>query len=214
MAKSFAVLGMGKYGSNVAKTLYANGSDVLIADKDPDLINYLADSATYAMVLDLSDPEALARLSFDNMEAVIVAMSGNLEASIMCTMAAKDAGVPLVLAKVSTKRMGDILKKCGADQVIEVEEDAAIRTAISLQSTDFLDYFDLSSDLCLLNMRPKADWVGKSLLALGLRDKYNINVVAIKENGETISRIDPNMPLNKEQELIVVMDKKSLGKLK
>ncbi|MCQ2531483.1 MAG: TrkA family potassium uptake protein [Saccharofermentans sp.] len=214
MNKSFAILGMGKFGQRLAQDLYESGADVLIADEDEDLVNQFADKATYAMTADLADPEALAQLGLSNMDVVVICMSRHIEASIMCAMVAKEAGVPKVIAKASSKRMKDILLKVGADEVSLFEEEAASRTARKLLSSDFIDFFELGDDLCIINMYPKEEWVGKSLLELGLRLSHGINVVAIDNGNGLSSKIDPNAPLSKDNDLLCVLSKKDAAKLK
>lgn len=214
MNKSFAVLGMGKFGQRLAQDLYDSGADVLIADEDEDLINQLSDRATYAMTADLADPESIAQLGLSNIDVVIICMARHIEASIMCAMVAKEVGVPKVIAKASSKRMKDVLIKVGADEVSLFEEEAASRTARKLLSSDFIDFFDLSDDLCIVNMHPKDEWVGENLMNLRLRDKYGINVVAINSGNGLSNRIDPNEPLTKKSDLLCVLSKKDAAKLK
>ncbi|MGX8699377.1 MAG: potassium channel family protein, partial [bacterium] len=180
MKKSFAVLGMGTFGKYLTEVLYDAGADVLIADNDVETISQYADKSTYAMTCDLSDPEAIKGLGLEHIDVVVVAMPLSLEPSIMCTMVAKELGVRRVIARSSTPRMAEVLRKVGADEVINIEEDAAFRTAKRLLSDDFLDYFDLGDTLCLIDMRPRADWIGKNLRELRLRERYDINVVAIR----------------------------------
>lgn len=214
MNKSFAILGMGKFGQRLAQDLFEAGADVLIADEDEDLINQLSDKATYAMTADLADPESISQLSLTNMDVVVICMARHIEASIMCAMVAKEAGVPKVIAKASSKRMRDVLLKVGADEVSLFEEEAASRTARKLLSSDFIDFFDLGDNLCIVNMYPREEWVGKSLLQLALRPKYGINVVAIDTGDGLSSKIDPNTPLKKDNDLLCVLSKKDAAKLK
>ena len=214
MSKTYAVFGMGRFGRSVAKTLYNNGAEVLIADSEQEKVNDMADFSTYAATVNLTDEDSIKELDLSSVDVLVVAMARNLQASIMCTMVAKEAGVPFVLVKVYDNRMGEILLKCGADQVIQVEEEAGVRAAMRLNSGDLLDYFDLDNDLFVANIHPKADWIGSSLRALRLREKYNINVVAIKENGRLTSKVDPEAPLTKDQELLVVVDEEGMSRIK
>ena len=212
MYKSFAILGMGRYGRELAKNLYDNGADVLIADDNVELINQLSANATYAVATDLSDPENLKDLGLSNMDVVVVCMSRHVEASVMCAMYAKEAGVPMVVAKACSQRMGKLLKKVGADKITYVEEEAAQRAANHLVSDNLLEYFDLSDNLCLIDMKPKAEWVGKDVRELKLRDKYGINVVAIKK-GSSSFPVDPEAPIEKDFELLIAMNKNDVKKI-
>lgn len=210
MKKSVAILGLGTFGKYLTEEFFENGADVLIADNNVEAVAQLSDKAAYAMTADLADPEAIKGLGLEHMDMVIVSMSQSLEPSIMCVMVSKELGVPYVIAKASNKRMADVLKKVGADEVINIEEDAAFRNVKRLMSDDFLDYFDLGSELCVVEVYPRADWVGKTLRELHLREKYNINVVARKDEELNSSLIEPNLPLSQKDRLVIVAEKSDL----
>ena len=213
MKKNYAILGLGSYGKYLTENLYNAGADVLIADFDEELVSQFADKCTYAVTADLSDPDAIKALGIKNMDVVIICMGQSLGPSVMCTMVAKEMGVPLVIAKATTKQMEAILYKVGADKVINIEEDAAYRAARRFLSENFLDYFDFGDNLAIVDLYPKSDWVGKNLKELHLREKYNINVIAVKSDNEMSSHIDPMLPLTKDSRLVVVGDKADIAKL-
>ena len=213
MKKNYAILGLGSYGKYLTENLYNAGADVLIADFDEELVSQFADKCTYAVTADLSDPDAIKALGIKNMDVVIICMGQSLGPSVMCTMVAKEMGVPLVIAKATTKQMEAILYKVGAYKVINIEEDAAYRAARRFLSENFLDYFDFGDNLAIVDLYPKSDWVGKNLKELHLREKYNINVIAVKSDNEMSSHIDPMLPLTKDSRLVVVGDKKDIAKL-
>ncbi|SCW48041.1 trk system potassium uptake protein TrkA [Ruminococcaceae bacterium YRB3002] len=212
MYKSFAILGMGRFGQELARTLYEKGADVLIADDDSELINQLSSNATYAVCTDLTEPDNLAELGLSNMDVVVICMSRHVEASVMCAMFAKEAGVPLVVAKAGSERMGRLLMKVGADQITYVEEESARRAANHLVSDNLMEYFDLSDNLCIIDMKPKKEWIGKNLKELKLRDKLGINVIAIKK-GTSSFPVDPDAPIKNDVELIVAISKRNIKKV-
>ena len=212
MFKSFAILGMGRYGQELAKSLYDSGADVLIADEDSELINQLAPNATYAICTDLAEPDNLAELGLSNMDVVVVCMSRHVEASVMCAMIAKESGVPLVVAKAGSERMGKLLMKVGADKITYVEEESARRAAQHLISDNLLEYFDLSDNLCLIDMKPKNEWIGKNVKDLQLRDKLGINVIAVKK-GTSSFPLDPHSPIEKDIELLIAINKSNIKKV-
>ena len=148
------------------------------------------------------------------MDKVVVAMGSDLTSSIMAVMVAKEIGVPYVMAKASDERMGAILTKVGADKIIYPEEESGFRTARVLASESFIDYFDIAGTLCVLEMKPKPEWIGKNLIELNLRSNYKMNVIAIKDKSGTSSSIDPNKPLDADAELFVVVDKKDLHNIR
>ena len=214
MGKSFAVLGLGRFGKRLALSLYEMGEEVMAVDKRPELVEAVADSVTYAVEADVSNAEALKGINIGNIDTVVVAMGSDLTASIMAVMASKEEGVPCVIAKAADERMGDILKKVGADRIIFPEEETGIRTARKLVSDSFLEFFDIDDNLCLVEMKPKPEWIGKNLIELQLRDKYHVNVVAIKDESEMRSFIDPKRPLEDDTQLLVIVEKEDLKFLK
>ncbi len=209
---SFVVFGLGKFGQAVADRLIESGADVMVVDNDEDIIESYSAKATAAIEADLTDPAAIKALGIGNIECAVVAMGMSLEASIMCTMISKESGVKWVVAKASNERMGTVLSKVGADEVVYPEEESGIRTARSLVSSNFLEYFEVSDDICLIEMLPKDKWVGKTLKDLNLRQKYGVNVVAIKD-GVVNEYVDPDIPLKANVPLLMLIHKRNLVKL-
>ncbi len=214
MSKSIAVIGLGRFGKKLAYTLYEMGSDVMAVDRSPEIIAAVADNVTYAIEADVTNPEVVKGLGLREMDVVVVAMGSDLTASIMSVMVAKEQGVPYVLAKASDERMGQILKRVGADKIIYPEEESGHRTARKLMSDTFLEFFEIDDNLCLLEIKPKPEWIGKNLIELNLREKYRVNVVAVKDQSEMRSFIDPSRPLEEDTELLVILEKSDLNRLK
>ncbi|MBR6402789.1 MAG: TrkA family potassium uptake protein [Eubacterium sp.] len=214
MSKSIAVLGLGRFGKKLALGLYENGADVMAVDRDSKLIDSISDKVTYALVADFSDAESIKGLGLEEMDTVVVAMGSDLTASIMAVMISKEVGVPYVLAKASDERMGAILTKVGADEIVYPEEEMGERTARILVFDSFLEFFEIDDNLCMLEMKPKDEWIGKNLKELNLREKYSMNVVAIKNKNGMKSHINPDKPLGEDMTLLVIIDKVDLKKLK
>ena len=213
MKKSIAVLGLGRFGQFVTTALCRLGADVLIADNDEETIQRLSPMVSCAVNADLNEPDAIRNLGIGDVDTVIVAMGSSLESSIMCVMVAKEMGIPHVIAKAASLRMGEILRRVGADEIIYPEKESAELTARRLLSSDFLEFFDLGSELCVFSMKPKKDWVGKTLRELKLRDRYALNVMAMRENGETTASMDPDRPLVADCELFAVAKRDALDKI-
>ena len=211
--KQVAVLGLGRFGRKLAVSLYENGADVMAVDKNEDIVENISGSVTYAIRADISNAEALKGLGLENMDTVVVGIGSELTSSIMAVMVSKELGVPYVVAKASDERMGAILKKIGADKIIYPEEETGERTARILTSDSFMEFFDIDSNLCILEMKPKEEWLGKNLIELNLREKYKINVVAIKDDNKMSSFVDPKKPLEDDITLLVLTEKKDLKKL-
>ncbi|MCR5214232.1 MAG: TrkA family potassium uptake protein [Eubacterium sp.] len=213
MNKTFAVFGLGRFGKKMALSLYEMGADVMVVDRSAELLEKISNQVTYAIEADLKDAEDIKGLGLENTDVVVVAMGSDLTSSIMSVMVSKEVGVPYVVAKASDERMGAILQKVGADKIIYPEEETAARTARKLMSDNFLEFFDIDDNLCLLEMYPKKEWVGKNLIELNLRASYGVNVVAIKNNNEMRSYIDPKKALKEDDQLLVIAEKDDLKKL-
>ena len=214
MGKSIAVLGIGRFGKKLALSLSDMGAEVMVVDASTEVLEKMSPFVTYAIEADLKDVEALKGIGLEGMDAVVVAMGSDLTASIMSIMAAKEIGVPYVLAKAADARMGSVLEKVGADKVIYPEEETGLRTARKLMSDSFLEFFEIDDKICILEMAPKKEWVGKNLIDLNIREKYRANVVAIREGGELKSFVDPKEPLKEDNELLVLVNKEDLKRFR
>ena len=210
MSKSIAVFGLGRFGKSLALSLYETGAQVMVVDKNESIIENISDKVTYAVIADLTNPDDIKGIGLEDIDIVVVAMGSDLTASIMSIMVSKELGVKHVIAKASDERMGSILSKVGADRILYPEEESGSRTARILTSDNFMEFFDIDDNLCLLEMKPKKEWVGKTLMELNLRKMYKINVVAIKGHNGMKSYIDPTRKLEENNNLLVVLDKNDL----
>ena len=207
MKKSIAVLGLGKYGRSLAENLYRMGADVLAVDGDEKIIEEFAEKCTSAVHADLTDEDAVVALGLNNMDMVVVSMGGNLAASIMSVTVAKEQGVPVVIAKASTHRMEKILKKIGADKIIDPEGEGGARSARIMLSSIFKDFYELDENMYMIEMTPRAEWIGKDLVELDMRNKMNLNIVAVRKKGKPFHFVDPKTPFEKDDILLIVSEK-------
>ena len=213
MGRSVAVLGLGKFGASLAEDLYSLGMDLMVVDRDPEKIREFTSKSTIAVCADLEHEEEIRQLALKHMDIVVVCMGTSLAPSVMCVMEAKEQGVPFVMAKALSTQMGTILKKVGADQGVNPEAESASRTARALASPTILDLFDVGDNLCMIEMIPDKNWVGKTLVELDLRRKRGINVVAMKELGGTWTYLDARSPILEKATLLVALEKKLLNQI-
>ncbi|MBR4224086.1 MAG: TrkA family potassium uptake protein [Oscillospiraceae bacterium] len=211
--KSVVVFGLGRFGKRLALSLSKAGADVMAVDKDEEIVASVAPEVTYAAVADLSNADAISGLGISNMDIAVVAVTSDFAAAILAVVISKEMGIPYVIAKASSERMGVILKRTGADKVIYPEAEMGERTARILVSNGLLDYFDIDDDLCIVEMKPKKEWIGKTLKQLDLRGKYHINVAAVRSHNEMRSSIDPNRPLKENSDLLIVTERENLKDL-
>ncbi|ACD23200.1 TrkA family potassium uptake protein [Clostridium botulinum] len=211
--KQFVVIGLGRFGASVAKTLYDLGNDVLVIDKDEDIIQDISDNVTHAVQMDSTDENALRTLGLRNFDVAIVTIGSNIQASIMATLLVKELGVKYIIAKANNKIHSKVLYKIGADRVILPEQDMGVRVAHNLVSSSILDYIELSSDYSIMEIEALDEWDGKSLREIKLRSQYGINVMAIKE-GEDIN-ISPSADhiVNAKDIIVAIGSAEDLSKL-
>ena len=207
--KTYAVLGLGRYGKAVAKTLAKNGAEVIAVDSDESIVNELALEIPVCKCADVTDPEVIEQLGIGSADVAIIAMASSLEASIMAIVLCKEAGVETVITKCSDKMHGKIMMKVGADQVIEPEYESGIRLAKTLLRPGIKDIIDLSSDISMIEMDVRPEWADKSIQSLDLRRKYSINIVAIQDGEKVIANIRPEFILKSSMKLIVLTDTSS-----
>ena len=211
--KSYAVLGLGRYGRAVAEELVNNGAEVLAVDINEDNVNSAIEVIPVCKCADVTEPEAIKRLGISNIDVVIVAMASNLEASVMAITLCKEAGVKTVIVKCGNEMHQKIFSRVGADEVIFPEKESGTRLARNLLTSGFAEMIELSDEVSMAEIDVKDEWVGKTLIDLSLRKKYTINVVAIKTNGKIDTNVEPSLPLEKGMELIVIANTIKLKKL-
>lgn len=212
--KTYAVLGLGRYGRSVAEELVKNGAEVLAVDIDQHNVNNAIETIPVCKCADITEPEVIKRLGISNIDVVIVAMASNLEASVMAVTLCKEAGVETVIVKCGNEMHQKILFRIGADKVIFPEKESGIRLAKNLLTSGFSEMIELSDEVSMVEIDVRNEWVGKTLIELSLRKKYDINVVAIRKGDEISTTIDPGIPLEKGMELIVIANTSKLQKLK
>lgn len=184
--KNFAVFGLGRFGRNVALTLEEMGYDVLGVDKDESVIDQLSESLTRVVSFDVRDVRALEEAGIENFDTVIIA-SKNLESSLMATMLCKEMNISEIVVKAIDERHAEMARRLGATQIIFSERDTARRVAMSLVSTNSIDFISVDVDINILSLTIPKRFVGKNIIEANLRGTYNVNIAAIvTKSGETL----------------------------
>ena len=202
--KQFVVIGLGRFGSSVAETLYGLGNDVLVIDKDEDLIQDISDKVTHAVQMDATDEGALRTLGLRNFDVAVVTIGSNIQASVMVTLLVKELGVKYIIAKGNSDLHAKVLYKIGADRVILPEKDMGVRVAHNLVSESILDFIELSPDYSIMELKVLNEWSGKTLKDLKLRSSYGINIMAIKK-GESINISPKAEDILEDDDIIVAI---------
>lgn len=189
---SFLVIGMGRFGSSVAMELFNLGNEVLIIDEHEDNVSRFADRVTSAIVGDAKDEAVLNAVGIHNFDCVVVAMAGSIEDSIIITILLKEIGVKKVVCKAQNEHHAKALTLIGADKVVRPEYDMGKRVAHSLTHKSFIDFFELSPDLSIVEITTPKEWADKTIIESNLRRKYGITLLAIHRVNSKGLLVAPN----------------------
>ena len=194
--QTFAIIGLGRFGSAMATTLTELGQDVIGIDADEERVQRHADVIRSAVQLDANDERALRAVGVQDVDVAVISIGENIEASLLAVMLVKDLGVPRIIAKAVTALHGRILERIGVDRVIFPERDMAVRVAHSLVVANVLDYIELSRDFSIIEIPAPAAFAGKSLKDLQLRNRFGLTLIAIKRkpsgSGPEVTNVAPN----------------------
>ncbi len=182
MKKQFAVIGLGRFGGSICKSLSEQGMDVLAIDIDENKVKNYASIVTHAVIADGADEEALRKLGIRNFDHVIVAIGENIQASVLTTLILDELGVKHITVKAQNDYHEKVLNKIGAHKVVHPERDMGVRIAHNIVSKNVIDYLELSNDFSIVELIAGTKLDNKSLIELNIRAKYGVNIIAIKSN--------------------------------
>jgi len=185
MKKQFAVIGLGRFGFSVAKTLTKYGSEVIAIDRDEERVKKVAEFVSYAVQLDAMDEKALSSVGVQNVDTAIVSIGERIEASILVVMILKEMGIKNIIAKAATTLHGKVLENLGVLRIIYPERDMAVRVAQSLVRPSIVEQLELSEEYSIVELPTPAHLIGKTLKDSQLRSKYRVNLIAIKRKVTT-----------------------------
>ena len=208
--KSYVVIGLGRFGSGLARSLCRQGAEVLAIDIRPDLVQQVANEVTHAVVGDAQDKEVLRALDVRSFDCAVIAIGDNLAASVLTVMNLKELEVPYVVCKAHDETHRRVLEKLGVDRVVIPELEYAQRLARSLYSHNVLDYIELSKDYGSLEIPAPKSWAGKTLKELNVRAKLGINIIAVKNGAETNVSPSADYAIRAEDVLAVLGDNVAL----
>ena len=198
------VIGLGRFGTTVAKSLSEQGYEVLAIDLDERIVQEVSEFVTLAAEGDGTDPDLLDQLNVAQSDVVVVAQGESLEASVLSTLLAKKMNVPWVVAKAKTHLHGELLKKVGADRVVFPEIDAGIRLAHSLGVRHITDYITLSNTAGVAKIEAPANLVGHSIESLTKDIEGKLNVLLIKRGNDLITVPHFHEAIRAHDELLIV----------
>lgn len=190
--KHYAVVGLGRFGSSVARTLAAKGQQVIAIDRNEDLVHDIMDTVTKAVCLDASDEKAVKSVGVENVDVAVVGIGTDVEASILITLLLKDLGISEIVCKATSPEHEKVLKKIGATKVVLPEKDTGERIAETLISVSdkVLDRIGLTGNSSIIELIAPKELIGKSLRELDIRAKYGVNVIAFKKKEKEEEKIN------------------------
>lgn len=201
--KSCIVIGLGRFGSEVARELCRQGCQVLAMDVHPELVSQIANDVTHAVVGDGQDKEVLRALGAKEFDCGVIAIGDDLAASVLVTMNLKELGVAQIICKAHDETHRRVLEKLGADRVVIPEQEQGARLARSLSSRNVLDYIELSEEYGIIEIPAPFSWKGKSLKELNVRAALGLNILAIRRGGQI--NVSPGADFVFEQQDVVVV---------
>ncbi|MCI0488894.1 MAG: TrkA family potassium uptake protein [Blastocatellia bacterium] len=178
--KLFAVIGLGHFGAHAARTLYTLGKEVIAIDLDSEAVQTAADFATHAIVADATERHTLEALGVAEVDAAIISLGGRMDVITLAALHVKEMGVPYIAVKALSEEHGRILTALGIHDVVHPEKDRAIRLANSLARRDVIDFLPLLPGYSIIEVKAPAEFVGKSLNELALRNELRVQLVAIQ----------------------------------
>lgn len=205
--KSVLIIGMGRFGRRLAQRMNELNNEVMVVDNDQIIIDEIASSFTDARIGDSTNEAFLKSLGVDEFDLCFVTIGENFQASLETTSLLKDLGAKFVISKAQTDIQAKFLLRNGADEVVYPELEVAENLAIRYSANNMFDYIELTPEYSICEIPVPKAWIGKSIVGLHIRGKYNLNILATKKNGKLNPSPSPEYKFNSEKEHIIVMGK-------
>ena len=210
---SYILIGLGRFGAEMAAKLYECGEEVLAIDTNENIVDKIADRVTKAVAADARDLDVLQKLGAENYDRAIVAVGSDLAASAMITMNLKTLNVPYIMCKAHDDTYREILERLGADRVIIPEREVADKLALGLTQAGVMEYIELSEEYGIVEMEPIPEWIGKTIRNLEFRSRYGVNVIAMRKGDSIKIPPDINTPIVEDDMMVILGSYEMLGKL-
>lgn len=208
--EQFIVLGLGRFGASMARSLYEMGYEVMAVDSDEGLVQNAAPYATQAVQADATDEDALQALGIQNYDVAVVAI-GNVRDSVLITVLCKEAGIPQVVAKATDDLHAKVLRKVGADRVVFPERDMGMRVAKSLVTPNILDMMALTDGYQIAEVTAPEAWQGRTLAQVNVRRDYGLSILAIQRDGGLIASPGAETVFVQQDVLLVLGKQESIA---
>jgi trk system potassium uptake protein TrkA len=213
MARSFLIVGLGRFGKHMAKSLTRQNNEVLAIDINEDRVNAALKYVTDAQIGDATDPQFVEELGVNNFDVCIVAIGDNFQSSLETTCLLKEMGAKYVFARANRDIHKKFLLRNGADEVIYAERDTAERFAMRFGMEGINDYFKINDEYAIYETAVPESWIGKTIIEKNVRQKYNINVLAIRKGGQFEALPGPEHKFVSDENLLVLGTRESIKKM-
>ena len=210
--KSILLIGLGRFGKHMALQLNQLGHQVMGVDHDEERVNDTMDIVTNAQIGDSTNEEFLRSLGVDNYDVCVVAIGNDFQSSLETTCSLKELGARFVVSRAERDGQAKFLLRNGADEVVYPEKQVAKWAAIRYGSDHILDYIELDDTHSIFEVSVPKSWIGLSIGQLDIRRKYNINIMAVKENGKMNVSVTPDIVLTQEKTMLVIGEYRALQK--
>ena len=204
--KSILVIGMGRLGRHLAATMTDLGNEVMVIDKDPEVIESLSPAIVDANIGDCTNENVIKALGVDNFDICFVTIDSDFQSSLVVTSLLKTYGASLVVSTAKRDIQADLLKKIGADEVVYPEREIAEKLAVRYNSSNIFDFIKLTPEYAIYEIPAPAVWTGKTISNLGVRQHYKVNIIAIKQ-GNTLNTMPGPDYLFKADDHVIVIGK-------
>jgi trk system potassium uptake protein TrkA len=210
--KSILLIGIGRFGKHMALKLHELKQDVLAVDKNEEKVEEILPFVTNGLIGDSTKEQFIASLGVRNFDVCIVAIGDNFQSSLETTSLLKDYGAKFVVARANSDVHGKFLLRNGADNVIYAEKETAIRAAVKYSADNVFDYIELTPEHSIYETPVPPSWIGKTIIQLGVRQKYHISILALKKDNELIPLPKPDHVFNDGESMLILGANKDIKK--
>ncbi|MBE5936120.1 MAG: TrkA family potassium uptake protein [Lachnospiraceae bacterium] len=211
--KSMLVIGLGKFGHHLCKKLIELDNEIMIVDEVEEKLDDLLPLVTAAKIGDCTNPEVLESIGVANFDICFVCIGSNFQSSLEITSLLAEKGAKYVVSKANRDIQAKFLLRNGANEVIYPDRDLAEKEAVRLSANHVFDYIELNKEYSIYEIPPLKEWIGKSILEVNFRAKYQVNILAIKEGKNTEFSLNPEYKFKENQHLMVVGKKVDIDKI-
>lgn len=200
---SVLLIGMGKFGRTLGEKLMSMGDEVMIVDKNEDVINPIASKYTNALIANCMNEENLASMDIPNFDICVVAIGDDFQSSLEITSLLKDLGAKKIVSKATTDIQRKFLMRAGADEVIYPDRDVAEKLAVKINSSNIINFIDIDDKYSIFEISVPEQWVGKTLIEINPRKKFGMNILTVKKGAQVIASLDADFMFDAEDQLVV-----------